>query len=246
MLVCIVFGGAVELIQAQVGREASWADFRLDVFGTVSGLSFFFCIYNHGWRRYLTFLSFVIFLGFGLLEPTKWRLAEEFRKSAFPLLADFENSWLNLYVSPSYRAGLELEPAPVQWKGNNSTVARVEFGDGAWPGISLIEVHSDWRKYSELSFEVFNPDPEPMRLVLRIHDSLHNNKHNDRFNRTYNLRQGLHQIAVPLKRVKMAPKHRELRMDRIRTIMFYSYKLRAKRVLYFDNIQLNADSASAL
>ncbi|WP_083608255.1 VanZ family protein [Teredinibacter haidensis] len=238
LVLSLVFGAAVELLQAQVGREASWDDFRLDAAGSLAGVCVYLAIYWCHWRRYVAIVLCILLLGISLIEPIKWRLAEEYREDAFPVLADFDNDWLNLYVRPAYQASLSFVAAPAKWKGNNTVVAKLALRPAPWPGLHLAEVERDWRGYKTFSFEVFNPQSEPVKLVTRVHDRSHNNKHNDRFNRTYTLAPGYQKIEIPIAKIMSAPKGRDMRMDRVRAVMFYSYKLQEEQILYFDNIRL--------
>lgn len=239
LLVCLLFGGAVELVQARVGREASWFDFRLDIVGTLAGLGFYYAVYTKGIKRLVGLLVFALLLMVGVSEPVKWAFAERYRAQAFPVLADFDNHWLNAYAHSAYRAKFSIENAPSGWLGNTSKVGRLDLVPGPWPGVTIEEVHPDWREHSTFSVDIFNPIDEDVRLVVRIHDAKHNNQHNDRFNKTYQIKPGLQTIRIPLQKIKMAPKKRELDMGRISTVMFYSYKIQEERVLYIDNVVLH-------
>ncbi|WP_045859304.1 VanZ family protein [Teredinibacter purpureus] len=235
---CLIFGGGVELIQSQVGREASWSDFWLDLAGTLSGVSLYFVALLAGWKKLPFLIASGVLMSLSLAEATKWRLGEYYREKAFPVIADFDNDWLNIYAYAAYNGVLEFVPAPVGWHNNTSVAARLMMKPAPWPGMTLREVRRDWSGYESFSFDVYNPQPSDVMLVMRIHDEAHKNKHNDRFNRTIMLAPGAHHIEIPLVKVKLAPKDREMNMQRIETVMFYSYQLETELILYFDNVRL--------
>jgi len=236
--ISLSFGGLVELLQAIVGRDASWGDFQLDAIGTASGISLYLAMLLKGKKRLLSALTLCVLLSVSMASPIRWRIAEYKRERALPVLVDFDNDWLNSYVSAKSSTELSFPNAPGAWKNNTSLVAKVHFFPGPWPGITLVEVHKDWSAYAALTFDVYNPQANAVRLVVRVHDSKHNNEHSDRFNRTFAIAPGLQRITIPMDDIRHAPKGRLMEMRHIASVMFYSYKLKEEQILYFDNIAL--------
>lgn len=238
-VVCLLFGALVELIQSRIGRQASWSDFWLDTAGTLSGLLLFSAVSIRGRIRYALLLLAAIPLFISLFEPLTWKHAEIQRKKLFPSIANFDNFWLNKYVHSRYSGRLSFIKAPEEWEGNHSSVAKLDFRPGSWPGLYLVEVEKNWRGYQNFNFEVYNPSDQTLVLVLRIHDRLHNHKHSDRFNRTFHIAPGVHSYSVSLDDVEHAPKKRDMNMGMIHQVFFYMSRPKESHTLYFDNIALN-------
>lgn len=238
LFACILTGAVVEMVQSQVGRESSWSDLFLDTIGAAAGSAVFLSFYER--RRlkiiYLT-IAFVL-LAMSLSSPLIWLYAGYQRDSAFPVIADFENTWLNKFIDARYSARYSIVPAPEAWGGNTSSVAKVDFDTGPWPGLISRDVSGDWRKYQYFVFEVFNPQQEELKLVLRINDKHHNNRHADRFNRTYDIKPGHREIKVAMDDIMLGPSTREMDMEHVFGTMVYMLRPSRPYTLYFDNFRL--------
>jgi len=232
------FGAAAELLQAQVGRDSSWSDFYVDVYGSIAGAAFFLFFYLRSlWRfGYLLLSAALLIWAFKL--PVILGYANSIRVDRFPVIADFDDFWLNRYLRTMQNAKYAFVPAPEGWRGNDSKVLWVRFHPAAWPGIQISEVEPNWQGYDLLTLEIFNPGTKNVNLVVRIHDRWHNNRFHDRYSKTFYIRPGYQRLAIPLQQVKSAPKGREMDMQNIRAVMFYSYKVQTEHELYFDNVRL--------
>ncbi len=238
-ILCLIFGGGVEILQSYYDRQASWSDFWLDIAGTVSGLFFYAAFLKQGRFRWFFSGIAIIPLVISVVEPVKWKYAEIRREQRFPVLADFEDNWLNFYIEGRYSSELLMVNAPDAWRGKIGKVAQLNFLPGSWPGLYMFEVERDWRGHSELSFEVYNPSEEPVTLVVRVHDSRHTHLHKDRFNRTFVVPFGSSLIKIKLSDIEQAPKGRSMDLARIDQVFFYMARPKYHYTLYFDNIQLN-------
>lgn len=238
LLISLAFGGLVELIQPQFGRSGTWSDFWLDLLGTCAGISLYLSSVVSGFFRWCFLMLAIGLIWFDLATPMAIHWAEQERNARFPLIADFENRWLSQFLKPANTASLTVEAAPAAWRQNSGRVAKLVQRPGDWPGIYIVEVVPDWRGYTSLDFDVFNPLKEPVRLSVRVHDRLHNHLYPDRYNRTFRLAPGAQRISIPLDDIRMAPKGRQMSMAEIQSIIFYTYKLNAERTLYFDDIRL--------
>lgn len=238
LLACILTGAVVEIIQSQVGRESSWSDLLLDTIGAAAGSAVFLSFHERR-RLKITYLvlAFVL-LAISLSSPVIWLYAGYQRDSAFPVIADFENTWLNKFIDARYSATYSIVPAPEAWKENTTRVAKVNFDTGPWPGLISRDVSGDWRKYRYFVFEVFNPQEQELKLVLRINDKHHNNLHADRFNRTYDIKPGHREIKVAMDDIMRGPSTREMDMEHVFGTMVYMLRPSQPYTLYFDNFRL--------
>lgn len=126
------------------------------------------------------------------------------------------------------------------WRGNVAPSSRGDCGPltghalaidlttRRYTGASLDNLPADWRGYDELVFVLWNPQSHAIPVTLRINDLDHerqSNQFHDRFNRTFEIQPGINQIQQPLKEVAEAPRAREMDMDRIRRLMFFTSNL---------------------
>ncbi len=239
VLACVVTGAAVEIIQStMVGRDSSWSDLFLDTIGAAAGGAVFLSFYAKRALRIIYLAGASALLTVSLSSPLLWLYAGYQRDRAFPLIADFENTWLNKFIDTEYSASYSIVPAPGDWKENSSNVVKVDFDTGPWPGLISRDVSDDWRNYNYFVFEVFNPQQQELQLVLRINDKHHNNRHADRFNRTYEIKPGHREIKVAIDDITRGPSTRKMDMEHVFGTMVYMLRPPRPYTLYFDNFRL--------
>ena len=242
-ILCLLFGGMVEVVQGFVGRQSSWSDLGLDGVGTFAGLltygAFHFSPASR--YRYIRWLLIPIALSVmsrALFTPLKYAVAEQVVRAELPLLADFDSRWLNVFVSKTSSAVLKFEAPPPEWKGHSTQVARLQIWPGSWPGIQFYGVVRDWSNYDYLVFDLFSAESENAKMYLRINDLNHNHRYSDRYNRSITVKPGYQQIRIPLGKVKAGPAEREMDMSKIKEVIFYAYRTKTARTFYLDNLRL--------
>ena len=234
----LFFGGATEFIQPNFGRDSSWDDLYKDIQGSAAGLFFYIAFNFSNWKRYFFAVVASAIVIFGLSSPFAMFYAKQKRDAKFPMLGDFESAIESRYFEKSYSGVFTRVLAPKEWSSNHSTVARVEFHPGSWPGLQAFDLRGNWGKYQNLKFSVFNPQNENLNLVVRIHDASHNQEHSDRFNQTFAIKPGEHEISIPIEKIKTTRSGREMKMGKIRVLMLYMSKPEKEYVLYFDDFRL--------
>ncbi len=239
-VVILVFlvGGSVELIQGQIGREASWIDLGNDMIGGLAGMVFLSPARNQlsFWR--LKFFQLIILglLIWSLLPVGKVLLDDVIAYQQFPLLAGFETPLEASRWSGSARRHVVHD---IHYSGTASL--RVQLTTHRYSGISLKESPRNWSGYRAVSLYVFNPDAEILQLHFRIHDRdhyEHDNAYSDRFNTSFKLRQGWNHLQVDLDRVEHAPKTRLLDLSQVTGLGLFVGKLPRNRIIYVDQVEL--------
>lgn len=241
-IICVVVAASTEILQAQHSRLPSWLDFWLDVGGTLSGLSMYlFVVGPKNYKRYFSLLAIIPLL-LAFRNPILIKVAEHHRTQAFPLIADFDNKWLNYFVENRFQTNLEFVTTPLQWSEliseQPSQVAKLTIKPGPWPGIALFEVETNWEGSDQLTFDVYNPSNETLNVRVRIHDKHHNKKYNDRFSRIYPLKPGLSKIEIDLNDVYNAPTGRTMDFESMSQIYIFMQDPTQTHTLYFDNFTL--------
>jgi hypothetical protein len=87
---------------------------------------------------------------------------------------------------------------------------------------------------------IVNPEPTPAEITVRIDDAAH--QHNlafhDRFTRAFTLQPGPNRIEVPLDDVRVAPRDRELDLERVESLLIFAVDLARPREIVIGPIGL--------
>lgn len=114
----------------------------------------------------------------------------------------------------------------------------LELYSSAYPGLSPALKHHDWRGYQALCFEVYNPSPETVNLVLRIDDKKDALEFSDRYNKSFKLLPGANQLKIPLDSLKTSGTKRPLGLKNIYRFLVFMSHPDKKYVLYLDYFRL--------
>lgn len=238
VMLSILLGGATELIQSGIGREASWVDLGNDVVGGIIGVSFCSPARRivQGWQLNIIKIMVVILVSISVFPVGKVLVDDIVAWQQFPLLAGFETSLETTRWRGSARRALENQ---ISHSGNSSL--RVELTTQRYSGIGIKDFPRDWTGFSGVNMWVFNPDIEPLTLHFRIHDHYHyqhDNEYSDRFNTSFDLKSGWNLLHVSLEKVANSPKTRLLDMSRISGMGVFVGKLEKPHVIYLDDVEL--------
>jgi len=115
---------------------------------------------------------------------------------------------------------------------------QVELFPSAYPGLKIDHFDPDWSDYSELHFDVYNPEPAVLPLHIRIDDKQGTPDFQDRFNGTVMLSPGAGHYVLRLDSLVTSDRTRRLRLDTIEGIYFFVVNPPEKVELYFDFLHL--------
>lgn len=234
----LAVGGTVEVLQGTFGRYPSWADMGRNLLGALIVLGFWVPArkaLSHARRR--AFQLFTLALLLLALVPLGRSLCDEWQAwRSFPVLGDFE-------------APCELDrwsgSADLSIDGHHSVSGRcalqADLSTARYSGAALHYFPGDWRGWRWLTFSVFNPDPEPIRLVCKINDHLHDisgYRFNDRFNRRVAIDPGWQRVRIDLADVRRAPADREMDLARVTEFNLFAVSLTHQRTIYLDRLVL--------
>lgn len=235
-LVAVAVGSLIEFIQHFVGRNSSADDVLHNLFGVWLGL-----FWGQKPTRPVWLLRFISLL---LVVLPLWLVIDSgvaniVMRNQFPLINSFESRYELQQVQANPNA-LKTRHAS-SWHTHGEHGLEVMLGTKKYTGLSLIGPYGDWSHYRFLVMDFYNPDKEPLELVLRISDFLHDrgtNNFNDRFNRSILLMQGWNQVQVELNDVRVAPRNRVMQMNQISGMTIFAVQLSKPREFYWDNIRL--------
>ncbi len=240
LVVWLVFllGGSSELIQAGLGRSASWGDLAKDLLGGLLVMAFWAPARHSVKRGHLQLLQVLVavLVVFSLLPLARVLTDELIARRQFPLLSGFEISSEAARWGGGSRQILDHQ---IAYSGAASL--RVELSTQLYSGVGLKHFPADWSGYRLVRLHLYNPDSEPLKLHFRIHDQLHrlhDNVHSDRFNASFTLPPGWMKIEIPLAQVAVAPKTRSMEMRRIAGMLLFVGKLERPRSFHIDEVRL--------
>ena len=238
IVLVFLIGGAVELIQGQIGREASWIDLGNDVVGGAAGVVFFSTA-----RKTLSFwllkwvqIFVLVLVVWSFLPVGKVVIDDLIAREQFPLLSGFETPFEVSRWSGSARRKVVDD---IHYVGTSSL--QIQLTTQLYSGLGLKDFPRDWSEYRFVSLQVFNPDSEPLTLHFRIHDRYHydhDNAYSDRFNTSFTLKTGWNHLQVPLDKVAHAPKTRLLDLTQVAGMGVFVGKIPHKRMIYLDDVKL--------
>ena len=238
VILTFLLGGLTELIQSQIGREATWQDLGNDLVGGLLGVIFFAESRKtiSLWQLKLLQIP-VVFMALWSLFPVGQVVVDDvIARQQFPLLSGFETSLEESRWSGSAKRKVHHD---IYFSGQSSL--QIRLTTQRYSGIGLKDFPSDWSAYRAVSLQVFNPDQQPLQLHFRIHDQdhrKHKNGYGDRYNASFDLNPGWNHLQVSLAKVAQAPKNRVLDLTRIAGMGVFVGKLDQSRTIYLDDVKL--------
>lgn len=228
--VAFLIGGSIELIQGMTGRNASWGDVARNMTGVWLGLAWGVKqAARLQWHRVFSVVAMaVLFIPFITLAVDRVQSLRE-----FPVLANFERP-----VGVAYWSGdVSIDSAPQR----SDNALKVELSTARYSGFSFEHFPADWRSYSHLHFELFNPGEQSLTMVLRLHDAWHHQSglaYGDRYNVRFQAEPGWNQYRFSMDDIRQAPTKREMDINRMQTLGIFTMNLPQPITLYFDNFRL--------
>lgn len=238
LIAAFVLALSTEIAQLFFLRQFDWMDIFRDLSGCIIGMLLLNKIKISAQKTVFTIKFFVIILLVLITaSPLFLSFIDEYTAyRQFPLLAGFETS---LEIDRWKADGNIIISTSIAKTGKASL--KIEFTTKKYSPVTLIHSLGKWEGFDSLKFSIYNPDSEPIRIVCRIHDnkhSLHDNAFNDRFNRSFSLKSGWNNKTIPLKDVLDTPKTRQMDMNKIEQISFFSIELPVPRIVYIDDVIL--------
>lgn len=230
-------GLAIELIQASHGRDLDGHDLLRNLMGSWLVLAGRPLLVRdlpatRGERLMAVIVGLLICVELGatgMVAARQWQVHQQ-----LPLLYDFGRS----NPDPFWEGKLALSR---QHTTLHPQALRLDLGTELYSGVTLHNLPADWRGFDRLAITLFNPDPEPLTMTLRINDVAHDrgaNAYSDRFNTQLILPPGLSTHTRSLEQIASAPQQRPMDMDQIRRLGLFAVRLPAPRSVYLLDLRL--------
>jgi hypothetical protein len=96
----------------------------------------------------------------------------------------------------------------------------------------------DWRGFKELSFDVYNPSKDMVRIVVRIDDRKDFPDYEDRYNKSFVVKRGSNHFSIPLNTLVTSGTNRHLNLAQIHRLFIFMGHPEKKITLYIDTIKV--------
>jgi VanZ family protein len=215
-----------ELAQIATVRDASVRDLLSDVLGAAGFLAAAVVVTGQvqlNWlHRVIAAIVAIATLAWPLLPLAKVSAAYLERNSQVPVLVDFDSAWHNTFIYKQHATLDVIQPGD-----GKQSYARIQLGDGPWPGITFHDLWPDWREYTALELELALNQEAPFDINVRVHDREHLRNHGaytDRYNTQIALRPGRHVYTIALDDIRSGPRDREMDLLRVEGIIIFGTK----------------------
>ncbi|AFU98473.1 VanZ family protein [Simiduia agarivorans] len=218
----------IETLQGFVGRDFSWQDVYHNLVGFALG-----ALWAQAASHRIRALQLCALL---LTTPLLWTLVQDARlhwraTTQFPIIADFES---------------EVERQRVQGttylqrdhRSHGQSALAIQLSTERYSGISIARLLGDWRNFTLLKMDIYNPASAEQTITLRIADQHHNQQYHDRFNQRLNLQPGWNAIALPIEQIRHAPRDRQMDLQHIADITLFSASNPSPRLIMLDYVRL--------
>lgn len=123
---------------------------------------------------------------------------------------------------------------------HGASALKMELFPADYPGFVAALSVRDWRRYRELSFDVYNPSGRNVPIEVRIDDRAGDPGNGDRFGKRFILQQGMNNIGIPIDTLHASSTQRRLDLAQIRKLFIYLNHPTGKSVLFIDSIKLTS------
>lgn len=230
-----------EYLQLLTGRFPDLHDMLRDFVGILMAVvmvSVFDAAFSDAWKQkypsmVLVYVLVLLLFFFSLSPLLKMAVSSYQRDRAMPLLLDLEAQWASSFVN--YKNTVHKGSSPLQQEAG---LSEIHFLPARYPGVEFIEPVADWSGYEKLALDVDSRLPEPVKLILRIHDQQHNQYFDDRFTVGLVVKPGSNHYAIALSEVRQAPAARDMDMKKITGVVIHMANVREAMTLHIGKLRL--------
>ncbi len=115
---------------------------------------------------------------------------------------------------------------------------KLDLFPSSYPGFAPALKYHDWSNYKNLSFEVYNPSNEKLKLILRVDDKKQALEYTDRYNKSFKIMPGSNTLNIPLNTLNTSKTDRPLNLENIYRFLVFMSHPDKKYVLYLDHFRL--------
>jgi len=233
-LCCFALGAAIELIQPFFGRSRELDDLFMNYIGVLLSL----IIFTRHSINLLFKVGYFIVLSYFLLPAVTTAYDEVKMRIEFPTIASFDNE-ISL---TRWKADQPLSlVTSKQLPDAQDKMMKITFVPRKYSGVALRYFQGNWSKFSQLSFDFYNPYEQTLSVTLIITDKHYDKgKPNpkDRFDKVLQVKPGYNDINISLDEIKQGVALRQMDLANVAGVDFYMYKLKTPTYLYLAPLTL--------
>ncbi len=252
MSLCL--GLVTEILQQYFNRSFEFDDIISDFLGGISGFVLYQALYPYDQKaekaQTIIKQGNVNFLFIGIF----FLLALFSARNIFFTLYDQSQLQKNFPLIATFDTPFELS----RWEADRTVISRVNdnfnqsnntdnkalqviFKTAPYSTASMIHLPKNWQGYDSLSFDLNLQGEKDATVMLKIFDHQHPKNqyvYNDRFNHILNIPAGFSTVKIPLTSIQLAPQNREMDLQNIHTLSFFTTNLSEIVILHIDNLKL--------
>jgi len=227
----LVMGVLIEGVQARFARDPDWHDVWRNLVGV--WLAWFLVIRPP--TRLLIGGQLVVCALLAFEATLVWQtFAGEWQlQRRVPLIADFEDPREGSWSQNSRRSD--------RYAAHGRYSLQVDLDTGTYSGTAPRRFPGDWRGYAHLAFDLYNPEPDSLRLTLLVGDRDHYRdgyRYENRYNGRVWAAPGWTAVRIRLADIAAAPRDRALDLGEVVSLGLFATRLPAPRVIYLDHVRL--------
>lgn len=239
IVLTFLLGVGIELAQAGLGRNFDLADVLKNLAGSLLTLAFYASARRSLLRARLLLVQVIAVL---VLSAALFPLAgalfdEHLAANQFPVLSDFETSFERNRWEGNARLSIGRD-----FVSHGSSSLKAELNTDRYSGLFLRFFPEDWREFEMLTFDLYNPSGDELKITCRVHDRIHadsGNAYADRFNRPFSLAPGWTRIDLPLRQIAEAPQGRLLDLEHVAGLGIFVTEQKEPQIIYLDHVRLH-------
>ncbi|HEY6530346.1 MAG TPA: VanZ family protein [Cellvibrionaceae bacterium] len=236
-------GIGIEIIQYFIGKDCDPQDVLLDFIGSISAVGFFHGVKSRSVKFSVLFLTlaataFYIPVLIALSYFAQWR--------NFPTLTNFDELGRNYLIDHHEGSWFELTHLPpnlrghVQGDAHDSKVLYMGCPPERWPGVTLVDLATDWRGFSRLTLDVWLHDRSPITVGIALRGLDNQSDHHD-ISRHFAVQPGFNRLDWPLSDIARRSAKGETLLGKVGEIILFCMPEAARTAnsaLSFDNLRL--------
>ena len=115
---------------------------------------------------------------------------------------------------------------------------RMELYPSEYPGFVPFLNINNWKRYSSVCFDIYNPEDNDVVVIVRIDDVKDETDYHDRYNQRFIIKSGANNISIPLNTLETSDGLRHLDLSNIYKFLIFMGHPEKKHTLYIDYICL--------
>lgn len=227
-----------ELGQSVLGRHASIGDIVSNTSGLLAATLWLLSRNKPRLLKGVLRMAAPMIILFNVQAPIRSMIDCWQQTRSFPVLASFERP---LELGSWGAKDSEISRSR-DWSTDGEHSLKIALTTEQFSCAAFWWFEGDWSGYQALQFDVFNPEPTPVELIVKIEDHQHAESDfepTDRYQELLTLDPGsTRRLTISVQELRQAPRTREMDLTQMKQIEFFTFELTTPRTIYVDQLRL--------